>query len=94
MHVAVRDDDAAREVAKRVESGDIMYVAMTDVHTIAGGHRYGYAAVDLNERIETLGLGEYFLVLGCLRDFYLKAEAQLISGDEDDAKDDAKAGAT
>lgn len=88
IHVAVRDEKVAREVAtvlretaKRVEEGDIMYVAMTAVHTVAGGRRHGYAAIDISERIESLGLGEYFLVLGILRDFYLKAEAKLIDGE-------------
>ncbi len=100
MHVAVRDEEAARkvatvlrEVARRVEEGDVMYVGMTAVHTIAGARRYGYAAVDLNERLETLGLGEYFFVLCCLRDFYLKAEAQLVNGD-DESENDSKADPT
>lgn len=87
MHVGVRDEQLAREIAtllreyaNRVEAGEVMYVALTLVHNIAGAKKHGYVASDLYERIESLGLGEYFLVLGTLRDFYLQAETELING--------------
>ncbi len=98
MHVVVRDERAAREVAGLlrqyadcVEAGEVMYVSMLLVHTLQGAKKFGHVAEYLYERIESLGLGEYFLVLGTLRDFYLQAEAALIN---DDSEEEPKADPT
>ena len=90
MIVHVRDAEAQaraahylRTLLDAVERGEVMYVGATAMLTLEGAKAHGCCALDLNERIETMGLGEFFLVLGKLRDFYLTAEDELRHGQDE-----------
>jgi len=67
-----------RRIADAVERGEVKYVALLSVFTLDGAKKHGYALEQFVAFIETVGSGEYLLLLGALRDFYLDAESSLV----------------
>lgn len=78
-----------RKIADAIDRGEVKYVAMLTVFTIEGARRRRYIMEQISAFIESIGIGEYVLTLGALRDFYLEAEAALLSYGrrEDEPKD-------
>lgn len=67
-----------RRVADSIERREVKYVALLTVLTLDGVRDHGHVLQQLTSFIESVGPGEYLLVLGALRDFYLNAESLLL----------------
>jgi hypothetical protein len=74
---AQRSAKILREIADRVDRGEIKYISLLGLHTVEAAPRYGYVFVSLNAPLETISTAEYLLMLGVARDHYLDAEQQL-----------------
>lgn len=67
-----------RQIADAIEKREVKYVALLTVFTLDGARERAHVMEQFAEFIESIGPGEYMLVLGALRDFYLTAEAALL----------------
>ena len=80
---AKRSATLLREIADRIDRGEIKHVSVLGLHTTEAAHKYGYVFVSLHAPLETIGTGEYLLLLGVLRDHYLDGEKMLRDRGED-----------
>lgn len=81
----IYDQDAAdtaavrlRLIADAIQRREVKYVALLAVFTLDGAREHGHVLQQLTSFIESVGPGEYMLLLGALRDFYMTAESLLI----------------
>lgn len=74
---AKRSATVLREIADRIDRGEIKFVSVLGLHTIEGAREYGYVFASLHAPLETIDAGEYLLMLGVMRDHYLDGEILL-----------------
>lgn len=74
---AKRSAAVLREIADRIDRGEIKSVSVLGLHTVEAAGKYGYVFLSLHAILETIATSEYLLMLGVLRDHYLDGEQQL-----------------
>lgn len=67
-----------RRLADEVDRGHVKAFFGTLVHSLEGAKHHGYALEHVRQLVDTIGIGEYLLLLGALRDGYIDNEAWLM----------------
>jgi hypothetical protein len=68
-----------RTLADEVERGHVKAFFGTLVYSLEGAKHHGYVLEHVRQLVDTVGIGEYLLLLGALRDGFLENESWLMN---------------